>query len=176
MLNASRHWLRAQLEGRLASMTANFCPGRQFDDLDDDWQSRARTSPRATVHATMAGLVPASVAAACLRRLDIDGAVTLAHLARDDRRRIVRALAEWPLPVVGSRGYTYAEATAGGVALAEIDAATMRSRVCPGLSVVGEVLDVDGKIGGFNFQWAWSSGFVAGRALAMGPLARELRP
>ena len=175
VLNASRHWLRAQLEGRLASMTANFCPGRQFDDLDDDWQSRARTSPRATVHATMAGLVPASVAAACLRRLDIDGAVTLAHLARDDRRRIVRALVEWPLPVVGSRGYTYAEATAGGVALAEIDAATMRSRVCPGLSVVGEVLDVDGKIGGFNFQWAWSSGFVAGRALAMGPLARELR-
>ena len=112
--------------------------------------------------------MPASVAAALLRRLEIDGAITLAHLAREDRRRMVRALVEWPLPVVASRGYTFAEATAGGVALAEIDAATMRSRVCPGLSIVGEVLDVDGRIGGFNFQWAWSSGFVVGRALAKG--------
>ena len=69
-------------------------------------------------------------------------------------------------PVIGSRGYTYAEATAGGVTLTEIDTGTMASRVCPGLSCVGEILDVDGRIGGFNFQWAWSSGFVAGRALA----------
>jgi predicted Rossmann fold flavoprotein len=168
VLNASRHWLRAQLEGRAAALTANFCPGRQFDDLDDEWQTRARSAPRASVHTTLATVVPASAAAAILRRLGIDGAITLAHLARDDRRRLVRALVEWPLPVVASRGYTHAEATAGGVALAEIDAATMRSRVCPGLSIVGEVLDVDGKIGGFNFQWAWSTGFVAGRALAKG--------
>ena len=168
VLNASRHWLRAQLEGRAATVTANFCPGRRFGDVDEEWQSRARGTPKASVHATLASVVPASVATACLRRLDIDGARTLAHLARDDRRRIVRALVEWPLPVTGSRGYTFAEATAGGVMLTEIDAATMGSRVCSGLSVVGEVLDVDGRIGGFNFQWAWSSGFVAGRALAMG--------
>ena len=153
VLNASRHWLRAQLEGRAAALTANFCPGRQFDTVDDEWQARARSAPRASVHATLSTIVPASVAAALLRRLEIDGAITLV---------------EWPLPVVASRGYTFAEATAGGVALAEIDAATMRSRVCPGLSIVGEVLDVDGRIGGFNFQWAWSSGFVAGRALAKG--------
>jgi predicted flavoprotein YhiN len=101
-----------------------------------------------------------------LRQLGIDGSVALAHFARDDRRRLVGALVEWPLPVTGSRGYTYAEATAGGVTLSEIDARTMASRVCPGLSLVGEILDVDGRIGGFNFQWAWSSGFVGGRALA----------
>jgi predicted flavoprotein YhiN len=91
--------------------------------------------------------------------------VTLAHLSRDDRRRVARALVEWPLPVTGTRGYTHAEATAGGVALTEIDPATMASRVCAGLFLVGEILDVDGRIGGFNFQWAWSSAFVAGRAL-----------
>ena len=94
-----------------------------------------------------------------------DGTATLAHFSRDDRRRLARTLVEWPLPVVGTRGYTFAEATAGGVALTEIDPATMESRVCPGLFLVGEVLDVDGRIGGFNFQWAWSTGFVAGRAL-----------
>jgi predicted flavoprotein YhiN len=70
------------------------------------------------------------------------------------------------LPVRGSRGYNYAEVTAGGVPLDEIEPGTMQSRICPGLFLVGEILDVDGRIGGFNFQWAWSSGFVAGNVLA----------
>jgi hypothetical protein len=165
-LNASRHWLRAQIEGRPAAMTANFRPGAQFDDVDAEWQRRAAANPRASVHATLAAYLPASVAAAILRQLALDGTVTLAHFPRDERRRLTRALVEFPLPVTGSRGYTFAEATAGGIALTEIDAATMASRVCPGLFCVGEILDVDGRIGGFNFQWAWSSGFVAGRALA----------
>ncbi len=100
------------------------------------------------------------------RRLGIDRATTGAHASRDVRRRIGRALVEWPLPVSGSRGYNFAEVTAGGVSLGEVDPATMESRVCPGLYLVGEMLDVDGRIGGFNFQWAWSSAFAAGRGLA----------
>jgi predicted flavoprotein YhiN len=70
--------------------------------------------------------------------------------------------------VVGTRGYNYAEATAGGVDLSEIDPKTMESRVCPGLFLVGEVLDVDGRLGGFNFQWAWASGKTAARGLSRG--------
>jgi hypothetical protein len=65
-----------------------------------------------------------------------------------------------------SRGYNYAEATAGGVPLSEINAATMESRVRPGLFLIGEILDVDGRLGGFNFQWAWSSAWVAAQAIA----------
>jgi predicted flavoprotein YhiN len=90
----------------------------------------------------------------------------MAHLARDDRRRLAHALLATPLEVQDSRGYTYAEVTAGGVPLEEIDTATMESRRRPGLYLVGEILDVDGRLGGFNFQWAWSSGWVAGQALA----------
>jgi predicted flavoprotein YhiN len=74
--------------------------------------------------------------------------------------------------VKACRGYNYAEATAGGVALDEIDPATMASRVCAGLYLVGEILDVDGRIGGFNFQWAWSTAHVAGRGLAHRPAGR----
>ena len=66
----------------------------------------------------------------------------------------------------GTRGYNYAEVTAGGVALTEIDPSTMESRLCKGLYLVGEVLDVDGRIGGFNFQWAWSSARAAARGLS----------
>jgi predicted Rossmann fold flavoprotein len=168
VLNASRHWLRAQLEDRPVALTASFRPGADFEAADADWQRRAAANPKASVQNTLASMLPASVAAALLRQLTIDGTTTLAHFARDDRRRLSRALVEFPLPVSGSRGYTYAEATAGGIALTDIDAATMASRACPGLSCVGEILDVDGRIGGFNFQWAWSTGFVAGRALAAG--------
>jgi predicted flavoprotein YhiN len=68
--------------------------------------------------------------------------------------------------VAGDRGFDFAEATAGGVPLTELRLDTMESRRVPGLYVVGELCDVDGRIGGFNFQWAWSSGHTAGRALA----------
>jgi predicted flavoprotein YhiN len=91
----------------------------------------------------------------------------MAHLARDARRALTHALVSLPLDVTGSRGYRVAEVTAGGVPLEEIDPATMASRRCPGLYLVGEILDVDGRIGGFNFQWAWASGAVAGRAVGM---------
>jgi predicted Rossmann fold flavoprotein len=166
VLNASRHWLRARLEGASVALTANFHPGARFDDVDADWQRRAVENPKSSVQTTLSAILPASVAAAILRKLGLDGTATLAHFPRNDRRRLVRTLVEFPLPVSDSRGYTFAEATAGGVALTEIDAGTMASRRCDGLFCVGEILDVDGRIGGFNFQWAWSSGFVAGRALA----------
>ena len=113
-------------------------------------------------------MVPASVAASLIAQLDLDGTRQLAHLARDDRRRLVHALVAWPLAVAGTRGYNYAEVTAGGVALTEVDPSSMQSRVCAGLFLVGEILDVDGRIGGFNFQWAWSSARVAGGAIAKG--------
>src|SRR5207248_2262009 len=110
-------------------------------------------------------MVPASVAAALMARAGLDGTRQLAYLAREDRRRLVHALVAWPIEIIGTRGYNYAEATAGGVSLTEINPSTMQSRICRGLYLVGEILDVDGRIGGFNFQWAWSTARVAGDAL-----------
>ena len=106
------------------------------------------------------------MAGALLQALAIDGAQPAGRLTRDARRRLSHGLVEWPLAVIGTRGYNYAEVTAGGVVLAEVDTRTMESKVCPRLYLVGEVLDVDGRLGGFNFQWAWASAKTAGRALA----------
>jgi len=165
-LNISRHWLRARLEGRRIELTASFVPEWTFQTTETFWLDEARTRPRASVSSALARLVPASMAAAILVRLGIDPATPLAHFGREQRRQLTRALTEWPLPVLDSRGYSYAEATAGGIDVREVNASTMESRITPGLYLVGEVLDVDGRLGGFNFQWAWASGFVAGTALA----------
>jgi predicted Rossmann fold flavoprotein len=171
-LNASRHWLRARLDGRRAAISVNFYPGLTFDDLDRHLTSSVRARPRMAIETAVATgggnirALPSSLVRAVLLGLRIDGRTRLSQLARDNRHLIVRALTERPLGVNGTRGYNYAEVTAGGVALAEIDPSTMESRVCKGLYLVGEVLDVDGRIGGFNFQWAWSSARAAARGLS----------
>ena len=165
-LDASRHWLRAEIEGRTPAITVNFVGGASFETIERTWIDLALSRPRASVQHVLGGLMPASVASAWLPTLGVDGSTPLAHVSRSDRRTLAHALAAWPLPVSGARGYTAAEATAGGVSLAEIDPATMESRVQRGLFLVGEMLDVDGRLGGFNFQWAWASGRVAGAAVA----------
>jgi predicted flavoprotein YhiN len=77
---------------------------------------------------------------------------------------LVDVLVATPLPIEGDRGFTHAEVTAGGVPIEEVDLGTMESLRCPGLSLCGELLDVDGRIGGFNFQWAWATGWIAGQS------------
>ncbi len=147
-------------------MTLNLAGGGSFESLEHDWTLRTAARPRISIHSAVAEWVPAAVSTAILERIGLDAANQVANLARADRRRLIHALVEWPVMITDSRGYNYAEATAGGVALDEIDPATMESRNCRGLYLVGEMLDVDGRIGGFNFQWAWATARVAARALA----------
>ena len=166
ILNASRHWLRARLHAQEPEVLLNVMPGETFVSAEGWLQDQQRERPRASVRTVLASKLPASVADVWLESAGLSQATTLAHLTRDDRRRLVRALIEAPLSVRDSRGYNFAEVTAGGVPLTEIDYATLESRVCPGLYLIGEILDVDGRLGGFNFQWAWSSAWVAAQAIA----------
>ena len=172
VLNVSRHWARARLDGRDVRLTLSFHPGSTYEHQDADWRRAATERPRSTVRSTLAARLPDAVAVAIAGALEIPADRILADLTRDDRKRLVHALTAWRLPVLDTRGYNFAEVTAGGVALSEIDPGSMESRVCPGLFLVGEILDVDGRIGGFNFQWAWSSAWVASRALAARPPSR----
>jgi predicted Rossmann fold flavoprotein len=165
MLNASRHWLRSRLEGRDVTFTVSVVPDETFASLEQWLTVEQRNRARALVRTVVATRVPAAVADLWTERAGIDASTTLSHLTRDDRRRLIHALLETPLDVRDSRGYNYAEVTAGGIPLAEIDPTTMESRVRRGLYLIGEMLDVDGRIGGFNFQWAWSSAWVAASAI-----------
>jgi len=165
ILNASRHWLRARLEGRGATIVLSVVPGETFESIEQWLSAEQRNRPRALVRTVIAARVPAAVADVWTEVSGIDASTTLSHLTRDDRRRLIHALLDTSLGVRDSRGYNYAEVTAGGIPLSEIDPATMESRLRRGLYVIGEMLDVDGRIGGFNFQWAWSSAWVAATAI-----------
>ncbi len=166
VLDASRHWHRAKIEGRDVDVRLSFLPALDFAGAERLLLDGAAGRPAAMLRTILAEHLPVAVAARLPGAVDLDPDMRLARLSREDRRRLSHALVSWPLQVTGSRGYNYAEATAGGVALDEINRGTMESRVCPGLYLVGEMLDVDGRLGGFNFQWAWSGAFVAARGLA----------
>jgi predicted Rossmann fold flavoprotein len=165
-LDASRHWHRAEIEGREVEARVSFLPGLDFAGAERLLLDGAAARPAAMLRTILSDHLPAAVAARLAEAVDVEPDTRLAALARDARRRLSHALVAWPLQVTGSRGYNYAEATAGGVALDEVNRGTMESRVCPGLFLAGEALDVDGRLGGFNFQWAWSSAYVAARGLA----------
>jgi predicted Rossmann fold flavoprotein len=165
-LNMSRHCERAQIEGERATVLLQIMPGESFESAEAWFLEQQRLRPRAQVTTVLSTRLPSALASAWTAAAGIDEATTMAHVSRESRRDLIRALVETTLPVTASRGYTYAEATAGGVPLEEIDPATMHSRMHPGLYLAGEILDVDGRLGGFNFQWAWSSAYVAGQAIA----------
>ena len=165
-LNLSRHWHRAHGQGQPCEVTIAVCPGESFDTLDAWLREQEQLRPRARVTTIVAARLPAIVAERWVTAAGIGEDVTMAHLTREGRHALVRSLLDTALPVRGSRGFAYAEVTAGGVPLEEVDPATMESRVCPGLHLTGEILDVDGRLGGFNFQWAWSSAWVAAQAIA----------
>ncbi|MBP7937819.1 MAG: NAD(P)/FAD-dependent oxidoreductase [Phycisphaerae bacterium] len=165
VLDISRHWHRARLDRKQVVLTANLLPGADLVSVESRVIELAQQQPKQHLRNLLASWFPVRLVDAILTSLGVGGQIPLAHLARDVRRRLLSSLLQWPLPVCESRGYAHAEVTAGGIPLNEIQPATMQSRLCPGLFLAGEILDVDGRIGGFNFQWAWSSAAVAGAGL-----------
>ncbi|MFO0782615.1 MAG: NAD(P)/FAD-dependent oxidoreductase [Phycisphaerales bacterium] len=162
VLDISRHLLVARSADPGAHLTASWLPGQDMEAVD---ALLVRTKER-SVLACVRTLLPERMARAVCQAAGLDPAATVQQTSRERRRQLARLLARAPLPVTADRGFTFAEATAGGVPLAEVRLDTMESRCCPGLYLAGEVLDVDGRIGGFNFQWAWASGHVAGCSAA----------
>ena len=88
----------------------------------------------------------------------------LADLSDETLRRVAESLHRWRIAPAGTEGYRTAEVTLGGVDTDELSSKTMEAKRVPGLYFIGEVVDVTGWLGGYNFQWAWSSGCAAGRA------------
>ncbi len=159
VLDISRHWIAARRHHDVA-LVVNLLPGETFESVDRLLVEAARRNPRATAMSVLRGSMPERI----LERVLGPRASSLGKLSREERRGMARELTSFVLPVRHDRGFDYAEVTAGGVPLSEIELTSMESRLRPGLHLCGEILDVDGRIGGYNFQWAWASGRLAGLA------------
>jgi predicted Rossmann fold flavoprotein len=143
-----------------AAVRFDFAPDRRADELEAEWLALAAAHGGRRASSVLPAALPERVRAALCAQAG--GDVPLANWPRPQRRALVAATKGLVVPVGRSLGYDHAEVTRGGVALAEIDARTMQSKVRPGLFVCGELLDVDGPIGGFNFQAAFATGRLAG--------------
>jgi hypothetical protein len=123
--------------------------------------------PRKEVRTVLAQRLPKRLAYRMIEWLSAEGTKCTGRLAEtSDKalRRLAEAVNAWRVAPGGSEGYRTAEVTVGGVDTRELSSKTLEARAVPGLYFIGEVVDVTGHLGGFNFQWAWASGHACGQA------------
>ncbi len=153
MLQISSYWQHRTAIG------VNFLP----DALPDWLLAEKRASPRVAVRRALAACLPERLADALLERLAMSG--ELGVLTDKTLRSAEAQLADWKFTPNGTEGFAKAEVTAGGIATADLSSQSMMARRVPGLYAIGEAVDVTGWLGGYNFQWAWASGWAAGQAI-----------
>jgi predicted Rossmann fold flavoprotein len=164
IMDASRFWTLGREQGEPVEVSVNFLPGQTQEQAKLWLMEQAANNPRRSLLKTWAQQIPGRFAEALFSHVECDPKTAVAQLSRIGRDRLLVALTRFKLPVIHDRGWNHAEVTAGGVPLEEISYRTMESKLVPGLYLIGEILDCDGRIGGFNFQWAWTTGLLAGQA------------
>jgi predicted Rossmann fold flavoprotein len=154
ILQISSYWR----EG--ATLSINLAPGLEVESF---LRERRRNRPRAELKTVLAEVLPARLAQALAGIVASEG--TIANLSDRSLVAIAAQLSRWQAAPAASEGWTKAEVTVGGVNTAALSSRTMEAREVRGLYVIGEAVDVTGWLGGYNFQWAWSSGWCAGEAV-----------
>ena len=158
VLQISSYWQPGEF------VTVNLLPDC---DLDDFLNEQRSAHPNQSLKNTLAMQLPKRLVE-CLQQLGQIPDVTLKQLNVRDQQTLVETLTAWRVQPNGTEGYRTAEVTLGGVDTNELSSRTMEARKAPGLYFIGEVMDVTGWLGGYNFQWAWSSAWACAQALVEG--------
>ncbi len=154
ILQISSYWREGD------EIVVNLCPGH---DVFAELRAARVSQPKQDVATALSRFLPKSLAARWCDMASVEG--RLADLSDKRLRALADSVNGWRVKPQGTEGFRTAEVTAGGVDTRGLSSKTMEARTVPGLYFIGEVLDVTGHLGGFNFQWAWASGFAAGEAL-----------
>ena len=152
ILQISSYWSQGD------SININLCPR---DNLGEILQDKKNTKPKQNIISILCEFLPKRLAMIICDKNKFKG--NISELSKQSLNKINNIINSWRVTPKGSEGYRTAEVTRGGVDTDEISSKTMMCRNHPGLFFIGEVVDVTGHLGGYNFQWAWSSGFVAGQ-------------
>jgi predicted Rossmann fold flavoprotein len=173
VMDASRFWTLATNRGAQVDLYGNFVTSRTSEELKEWFVARAAEHPGRSLTRILSMLVPDRFAESLCRHLSCESNKAAAQVTRSDRDQLLSALTKFRFPIERDRGWNFAEVTAGGVPLEEVNYRTMESKLVSGLYLIGEILDCDGRIGGFNFQWAWTTGRLAGQSAARSLLATK---
>ena len=168
----SRYAAYALQEGKKAAVYINFLPG--FTDEAEDprecalrlYRQRQQRLAGRKMESFFTGLLHQKLGQLLLRMASVRPELPVAELSEKQLRSLASLSVRFKAECVEMNGFLQAQVVAGGVDTTEVDPCTMASRLVPGLYFAGEVLDIDGICGGYNLQWAWASGFVAGRHAA----------
>jgi len=141
----------------------NFLEAHKPDDLPDFLDAGWKERPQRSLSDFFSGILPKKLSRVLFSQPGMpDGSKSVGQVSRKEQRQIISTLSAWPIEVKASRPFTEAMVTAGGISTGEINPMTMESRLTPGLYLAGEIVDIDGLSGGYNLQFAFSSGWVAG--------------
>ncbi|MBL9092401.1 MAG: NAD(P)/FAD-dependent oxidoreductase [Planctomycetaceae bacterium] len=163
-LDVSREVTKAG-DPRDVVLLADFFPDVPAEKLAEQLREAAERDGKKFVVGLVPDVLPRRLVEALFVQAEVPIDRRAAEFGKAERARVVEALKRGRIPVSGSRGFDKAEVTAGGVALDEVDSRTMESKLVPGLYLAGEILDLDGFIGGYNFQAAFSTGLLAAESL-----------
>ncbi|MCU7496456.1 MAG: NAD(P)/FAD-dependent oxidoreductase [Ignavibacteria bacterium] len=163
-LNISREV--ARLQGGNLKLKLNFIPLYSEESLRSLLKNQIRLNSEKSVLNFFREMLPVNLCGVLFGLAEVSPEKKFYSLSKEETGSLVRVFTAYELKFTGLKGFSQAEVTAGGVPLEEVRYQTMESRIQKGLYLAGEILDADGFIGGYNFQWAWSTGFIAGRAAA----------
>lgn len=155
----------ARPRGQRPILVCDFLPDIRQKELEGILADEASRSGRRHVSGILERWLPRRLADALVVQASLAPDRRMAELSRPERRRVVDAVKRLPIRTTGTLGFEKAEVTAGGVSLEEVDSRTMESKRSPGLFLAGELLDLDGPIGGYNLQAAFSTGYLAGESV-----------
>lgn len=147
---------------QLTHLIVDMIPEYSHEELRDLLLFRHRNMPQKTVEESLQGLMNKRLCRVLVKIANIDLQKKCSDLSKKEIGRLVKAIKELTLKATGTQSWMNAQVTAGGILTKEINPSTMESKFIKGLYLTGEILDIDGDCGGFNLQWAWSSGYVAG--------------
>ena len=164
ILNLSAR-LVPELGAQRTVLRINFFPGRSPEAISQLLKERWQRHPHRSLELSFAGLLSSKLVRPLLAHLGFDAAQQVDQLDKGVRWQLAQCLTNWPIAVSGPRPFDYAEVTIGGVRTEDINPDTLESFLVPGLYFAGEMVDIHADLGGFNFQWAWASGVLAGRRL-----------
>ena len=162
VFQVSRYISEEIVKGRKPYLTIDIMPLYSEEEIIASLLCRKKKN--GSIGDIFTGMLHNKLAAALLKFCDISIKRQAAGLTKDEASHIAAVMKNWRLEVKDTGGFEKAQVTGGGIPASEINAETMESKICPGLYFAGEVIDVDGICGGYNLQWAWTSGYIAGNA------------